>query len=102
MIKHCVLFKLRPGTPKTTVDTCLRELGGLVGQIPGLLDFVGGPDASTESRSRGYTHGFVMTFDSAASRDAYLPHPDHKRVAANLIQIVDGGPEGTLVMDFES
>jgi hypothetical protein len=102
MVKHCVLFKLRPGASKAAVDACLEDLARLVGRISGLLDFAGGPDTFPETRNRGYTYGFVMTFDTAASRDAYVPHPDHRRVAEALLQLVDGGLEGTLVMDFEA
>jgi hypothetical protein len=26
----------------------------------------------------GHTHCFILTFNSEADRDSYLPHPDHK------------------------
>ncbi len=28
--------------------------------------------------NQGFTHVYVMTFESSAARDAYLPHPAHK------------------------
>jgi hypothetical protein len=35
---------------------------------------------STEGLNEDFTHGFVMTFDTLESRDAYLPHPVHETV----------------------
>jgi len=44
----------------------------------------------------GFTHGFVMTFDSPQSRDRYLPHPEHERVK----EIVVPNLERVMVFDF--
>ena len=101
MVKHCVLLKFGTGTDPAVIDTCLAELGALQGKIPGLLDFCGGPNTSQEGLSRGYTHGFLMTFDTAAHRDAYLPHPDHQAAAAKVVPHVEGGVDGILVLDFD-
>lgn len=29
--------------------------------------------------SQGFTHVYLLTFKDAAARDAYLPHPEHKK-----------------------
>lgn len=39
-----------------------------------------GPYNGNEGLNDGFTHGFLMTFESAESRDAYLPHPLHEEV----------------------
>ena len=89
MIKHVVLVKAKPDAAPEQVEASFKALGDLVGVIPGLLDFAGGPDVSVESRARGYTHGFVMTFGDAAARDAYLPHLAHKEAGATLRAWID-------------
>jgi len=67
------------------IDTCFREMAGMVGAIPGLLDFYHGPYASGEGMNDGFTHGFIMTFASPQARDDYLPHPEHERVKAIVV-----------------
>jgi hypothetical protein len=102
MIKHCVLLKFSPDTSAETVNALFRELADLKGKIPGLLDFCGGPYSSPEGLNRGYTHAFLMTFQDAASRDAYLPHPDHLAAAGRIVPRVEGGVEGIVAFDFEA
>jgi hypothetical protein len=80
MVRHVVLFQWKAGTSEATIAECFRELAALKGKIPGLQQFESGPYASPEGLNQGYTHGFIMTFADAASRNAYLPHPEHERV----------------------
>lgn len=47
-----------------------------------------GADCSPESLSKGFTHGFTMTFESSAARDAYLPHPEHEAFKQKHLGIV--------------
>jgi hypothetical protein len=67
------------------VAECFDALGGMVGRIPGLVDFMHGPYDSAEGLNDDFTHGFIMTFDSPESRDAYLPHPIHEEVKAIVV-----------------
>jgi hypothetical protein len=43
-----------------------------------------------------------MTFEDAASRDAYLPHPEHEKVKESVLAILDGGLDGVVAFDFVS
>jgi hypothetical protein len=89
MIYHAVLFKMKSDVSQAKIDEIFRELAGLKELIPGLLSFSGGPYSSGEGLNRGYTHGFLMTFADARSRDAYLPHPEHERVKAIVVPNLD-------------
>jgi hypothetical protein len=100
MVKHVALIRFRPDISQGTIDELFRALAGLRRTIPGLLDFSGGPYSSPEGLSKGFTHGFVMTFADEASRDAYLPHPDHERVKQQILPLLDGGLEGVVVFDW--
>jgi len=51
---------------------------------------------------KGFTHGFCMTFADAAARDVYLPHPEHERVKALVLQVLDGGLDGVVAFDYAS
>jgi hypothetical protein len=97
LIKHFGLLQFKPGVSAEQVATCFRELGSLVGRIPGLRDFCHGSYSSPEGLNDGYTHGFIMTFESPAARDAYLSHPEHERVKELVLPWV----QRVVVFDFE-
>lgn len=97
-VQHVVLLKLRASCD---VSALMGALASLQSLIPGILSFSAGANTSSEGLSRGYTHGFIMLFESAAARDAYLPHPEHERVK-NLVlaELEEGAPEPVCVVDF--
>jgi N-dimethylarginine dimethylaminohydrolase len=96
-VQHVVLVKFKPGTPTVTIAESFAALRQLPQLIPGLEQFSGGPNCSSEGLSKGLTHGFVMTFRDAAARDAYLPHPEHERVK----QLVLPHVQEVIVVDYE-
>lgn len=98
MLQHVVLVKVKPGTPRERIDAMFREIGTLPGLIPGIVGYSGGANNSPEGKAEGYTHGFVMTLADAAARDAYLPHPEHRRVAGDFLRPIS---DGVLVFDYE-
>lgn len=99
-IKHCVLVKFASGTPQGTIDEFFADLRALVDTLPGIIDFTGGADCSLDGLAQGYTHGFVMTFADAATRDVYLPHPDHVAIIDRYSPKLEGGLAGVHVLDW--
>jgi Stress responsive A/B Barrel Domain len=98
MTRHYGMFQFHPEITPEQIDECFTEMRGMIGKIPGLLAMEHGPYDSPEGLNDGFTHGFIMSFDSAASRDAYLPHPEHERVK----QIVVPRLVRVTVFDFEN
>jgi hypothetical protein len=98
MVRHFGMFQFKEGVSASQIDTCFREMNGMVGKIPGLLAMENGSYESGEGLNDGFTHGFIMTFDNPASRDAYLPHPEHERVRDIVVPCL----ERVVVFDFES
>ena len=96
-IQHIVLFKIKPEVTTEEVTELFRLLAQLQQLIPGITYFAGGAYSSPEGLNQGYTHGFMMTFESVNARDAYLPHPEHERVKAALLSCI----EAALAFDFE-
>jgi Stress responsive A/B Barrel Domain len=94
-VVHCVFLKLKPSAD---AELIMKELAGLQTLVPGLVSFSGGANSSAEGLSRGFSHGFTMIFDSAAARDAYLPHIEHERVKQLVIAAIE--PDGVCVVDF--
>jgi hypothetical protein len=102
-VTHIGLLRVREDVPAGEIERVFKEIGDLKSKIAGILSFVWGPYSSPEGIGRGYTHGFCMTFVDEASRDAYLPHPEHKRVASLVYSIVEtGSRDGLLAFDFTS
>jgi hypothetical protein len=96
-IQHLVLFKIKRSVTTEKITELFSQLAQLQQLIPGITYFAGGPYSSPEGLNQGYTHGFLMTFESAEARNAYLPHPEHERVKDALLACIDGA----LAFDFE-
>lgn len=100
MVHHLVLLKLNPDAAPAAVNKLFAELEALTAVIPGLLSCNGGANNSPEGKNQGYSHAFVMQFSDGASRDGYLPHPAHRRVADQIRTLLADAPEPVLVVDF--
>ncbi len=96
MVRHYGVFKFKPETTETQIDECFNTMKSMVGKISGLQDMEHGPYQSDEGLNEDFTHGFIMTFDSAESRDAYLPHPVHELVKDIVVPRLDK----VIVFDF--
>ena len=95
-VKHYGCFEFKPGTSDATIAECFSSMKSMVGVIPGLVDFYYGPYDSAEGLNEGYTHGFIMTFESPTARDEYLPHPKHEEVKLVVVPNL----ERLVVFDF--
>lgn len=95
-VKHYGVFQFKDEVTEEQIEHCFAEMKGMVGKIPGLLELIHGPYRSSEELNDGFTHGFIMTFDSESSRDAYLPHPEHERVKEIVVPCL----ERVIVFDF--
>ena len=99
MIQHIVLLKLKSGTTPDQTQAVLDALRKLKSKIAGIVSVTGGDNNSPEGKSQGFGWGFTITFQDTASRDAYLPHPDHKVVSAETIRPI---VEDVLVFDYDA
>ena len=97
MIVHIVLLKIRRDVPQKEVERVFAELAGLQRKIPG-----GGRYSSPEGMQKGFTHAFSLSFKDAASRDVYLPHPEHEKVKKIVFAVLDGGLDGVIAFDYEA
>ncbi|MEZ4863112.1 MAG: Dabb family protein [Caldilineaceae bacterium] len=95
-LRHVVLFRFKAGTTPEQVQQIEDAFRALPGKIDAIQDFEWGTDVSVEGKADGFTHCFFVTFQSAAGRDAYLPHPDHRAFGAILRPHL----EKVLVLDY--
>ncbi len=96
MVRHFGVFKFKKAVTDKQIGDCFSTMKDMVGQIPGLLHMEHGPYDSTEGLNDGFTHGFIMTFDTVASRDNYLPHEVHEKVKGLVVPNL----ERVMVFDF--
>lgn len=83
-VQHLVLFQFQEDTSDAEVRALLEEFDPLPAKVPGVAGFQWGVNNSPEGLSKGFTHGFIVTFKDTAARDAYFPHPAHEAFVARL------------------
>ena len=83
--KHIAFFQFKSTCTPADIADVWRIMEVLPRQIPGILGLTWGENTSTEGLSEGFTHSFVMLFENAAARDAYLPHPAHQAAVAKVV-----------------
>ncbi len=98
VLRHVVLFGFKASATPAQIQEVERAFRALPASIANIQALEWGTNVSPENLSAGYTHCFLLTFASAADRDAYLPHPAHKAFGA-LIQPYVGQ---VLVVDYWS
>ncbi len=98
-VKHVVVFKYKASATPEQIQEVTEAFKALKGKIPGILSFEYGTNNSPENLNKGFTHVYLLTFKDAASRDAYLPHPEHKKFGELLgrLKVL----EEPFVVDFE-
>ncbi len=97
MVEHIVLLKLKSDITSEQLDALPDALMEMADEIPGIESITAGTNNSPEGKSQGYTYGFIVRFTDEAARDAYLPHPFHRKVAGEHIRPL---VEDVLVFDY--
>ena len=78
-VRHIVVFKYKSSATPDQIMQVTRAFRELRTKIPGVTGFEHGLNNSPEKKNLGFTHVYQLTFESLAARDAYLPHPEHKK-----------------------
>jgi heme-degrading monooxygenase HmoA len=77
-LHHVVAFKFKEGTSKEQIQRVEDAFRNLKSKIKEIKGYEWGTNVSPEKHDKGFTHGFILTFNSAEDRDTYLNHPEHK------------------------
>src|ERR1700722_3270326 len=98
-MKHIVAFKYKAGATSGKIDEVTQAYRALKDKIPGITSFEYGVNNSPENLNKGFTHVYLVTFEDAGARDAYLPHPEHQKFGELLgkLDILDEA----FVLDFQ-
>jgi len=96
VLRHVVCFKFKEGATDKQLEAIIDAFGDLRKKIPSIKRFEWGTNNSPEKHDKGFTHCFILSFDSEEGRAAYLPHEDHKAFGALLGPVLDD----VFVIDF--
>ena len=101
MILHCVFLRFKSAVQAQEKQEIYDSISALVGAVPGMIDVKHGPNVSPEGLNGGFRDGFIVRFEDAEARDAYLVHPDHDTVGDRIVSLTDGGLAGLMVFDMD-
>ena len=97
-------FVIQGGCPQGTgtglepklLEETLLELRKLGEKIDAVKQLEWGTDVSTENRTQGFTHCFLLTFADEQGRDHYLQHEAHQAFLQMALPRVDN----VLIFDY--
>ena len=94
-VTHILLYRFKPTVPDSRIDEHLRFIESLRGKFEGLIDLKCGRDVG--SGNAKFTHGFVMTFESAEALSGYNKAELHRE----LVETFRDDVEDKVVFDSE-
>jgi hypothetical protein len=77
MLRHVVCFKFKDGTSAEDIKKVEDAFSALPSKIKEIKSFEFGTNNSPENLNQGFTHCFLVSFESEKDRAVYLPHPAH-------------------------
>lgn len=95
-LKHAVFFKFKDDATADQIEAVETAFADLPASISAIKGFEWGVNNSPEKHDAGFTHCFMVTFESEEGRREYLPHPAHKAFVEVLKPVLGK----TRVMDF--
>ena len=98
VLRHVVLFQYKEGTAPAKVKEISKAFAALPSKIDAIVDFEWGTDVSVENKTKGFTHGFVVSFRDKAGRAAYLPPPAHQ----DFVKLLGPHLADVLVFDYST
>lgn len=79
VLLHVVSFKYKETSTPEDIKRIEEAFKALKTSIPGIVSFQHGTNNSPEKHAKGFTHCYILGFESEKARDEYLPHPEHKK-----------------------
>lgn len=95
-LRHLVLFKFKETATQAQIKEIENAFMALPTKIEVIRDFEWGLNNSPENLNKGFTHCFLVSFDSEKDRETYLPHPDHLA----FVEVLKPQLDDVLVIDY--
>ena len=95
-LRHVVCFKFKSSATPQDIQKVEEAFKELKHKIPQVASLEWGTNVSPEQRNKGFTHCFLLSFNSDKDRDTYLEHADHKAFGKIVGPVLDD----VFVIDF--
>jgi hypothetical protein len=86
-VRHVLVIRFREDATEAQLQTFFTKFRDMAGKVEGVTGFEYGANNSREGMDRGLTHVVMVTFANLQARDAYLPHPEHRKFVEWLGQV---------------
>ncbi|WP_020528340.1 Dabb family protein [Flexithrix dorotheae] len=96
VLRHIVNLKFKEEVSQERIEIAVKDFINLQQKIPEIIGFEWGINNSEEGHSKGFTHGFTLTFKDEEAREIYLKHKDHLALVEKVGPIL----EDVFVMDY--
>ena len=97
-LRHAVFFRFKKDAAAEDIEAVEEAFAALPEKIDTIKAFEWGRNNSPEKHDAGFTHCFMVTFDSEDGRAAYLPHAEHLAFVEVLKPVLDA----PRVLDFSA
>ncbi len=88
-LRHVVFFKFKDDAAEKDVQAVVDAFSKLPAKIDTIKAYESGTNNSPERHDAGFTHAFMVTFDSEQGRETYLKHEDHDAFVEVLKPVLD-------------
>jgi hypothetical protein len=96
VLRHVVMYKFKDDITPAQLKEVIDAFAALPKKVNSIIGFEHGTNVSTEGKSEGFTHAFVVTFKNQADVAAYIAHPAHEA----YVKIVRDRREKVIVFDY--
>lgn len=96
VLRHVVLYKFKDSATPAQVQEVIDAFAGLPKKVSSIIGFEHGANVSSEGKSEGLTHAFVVTFRNEKDLADYLVHPAHDA----YVKVVRDRREKVVVFDY--
>ena len=96
ILRHVVIFSFKDSVTAEQVRQVEVNFGRLPDEIDEIKAFEWGKNLNTSPVGKGFTHCFVLSFESEADLQAYEVHPAHEKFKDETI----GHVKDLLVVDY--
>ncbi len=88
-LKHAVFFKFKDEASSADIKKVEDAFSALPSKIDTIKGYEWGLNNSPEKHDDGFTHAFMVTFETEDGRASYLPHPAHQAFVEILKPVLD-------------
>lgn len=102
MIRHTIMFKVKPGLSEQTVASSCANFLALKSKLPGIITMMGGKCHLHEGKGGNiFTHAFSIDFKDQEALDRFLSDPITHPAKDGIVNIADGGYAGLIGFDLK-